>query len=183
MVATYSSAWNDQLQAIDATTLKCWLDQNRVTLVDVREPGEFAGERIVGAIHKPLSSLVPAEIQAEPGKQLVLYCQSSNRSAQAAQKLFAAGFSDITHLQGGLNAWKAASYPTYINPKAPISLMRQVQIVAGSFVLIGTLLGAFVSPGFLAISGFVGAGLVFAGVSGTCALGMLLAKLPYNRRA
>jgi rhodanese-related sulfurtransferase len=94
-----------------------------------------------------------------------------------------AGFQEVIHLQGGLNAWKQAGYPTVINKNAPISIMRQVQIVAGSLILTGTLLGAFVSPNFLFLSGFVGAGLLFAGISNTCAMAMLLAKLPYNQRA
>jgi rhodanese-related sulfurtransferase len=80
-------------------------------------------------------------------------------------------------------AWKRAGYPVVRDPKAPISLFRQVQIVAGSLVLLGTVLGATVSPWFLLLSGLVGAGLVFAGVTNTCAMGMLLAQLPYNRRA
>jgi rhodanese-related sulfurtransferase len=104
-------------------------------------------------------------------------------SAQAAQKMFAAGFTKVFHLQGGLPTWKAAGYPTKVNKNAPISMFRQVQIVAGSLVFLGTILGAFVSPWFLILSGFVGAGLVFAGVTNTCAMAILLAKLPYNQRA
>ncbi|MFM6158991.1 MAG: rhodanese-like domain-containing protein, partial [Sphaerospermopsis kisseleviana] len=110
------------------------------------------------------------------------YCQSGNRSNKAAQKLIQAGFTDFSQLQGGMTAWKQSGYPTKVNKNAPISLMRQVQIVAGTLVFTGTILGAFVSPWFLILSGFVGAGLVFAGVTNTCAMGVLLAKLPYNQR-
>ncbi len=78
--------------------------------------------------------------------------------------------------------WKQAGYEIEVNKNAPISIMRQVQIVAGTLVFTGTILGAFVSPWFLILSGFVGAGLTFAGISGTCAMGMLLAKLPYNQQ-
>jgi rhodanese-related sulfurtransferase len=172
-----------QLHTIDAKTLKQLIEQQAVTLVDVREPSEYAGERIQGAILVPLSSFHPDKIPSSEGKTLVLYCQSSNRSSQAAQKLLAAGFTEITHLQGGLNAWKQLGYPTQVNKNAPISIMRQVQIVAGSLVLMGTILGTFVSPWFFLLSGFVGAGLVFAGISGICAMAMLLAKLPYNQQA
>ena len=113
----------------------------------------------------------------------MLYCRSGNRSAIAAQKLFDAGFESVTHLSYGIGAWKEAGYPTVTNRDAPISLMRQVQIVAGSLVLTGLVLGALVSPWFLLLSGFVGAGLMFSGVTDTCMLGMLLAKLPYNQRS
>ncbi|CAD5910762.1 rhodanese-like domain-containing protein [Planktothrix agardhii] len=173
----------DRLQSIDSETLKQWLDQEKITLIDVREPSEHAGEYIAESILVPLSTFDPKNVPSDSSKPVVLYCQTSNRSGQAAQKLLGAGFQEVIHLQGGLNAWKQAGYPTVINKNAPISIMRQVQIVAGSLILTGTLLGAFVSPNFLFLSGFVGAGLLFAGISNTCAMAMLLAKLPYNQRA
>ena len=171
-----------EIQAIAPQTLREWLDQEQVTLIDVREPSEYAGERITGAHRISLSSFDPAQIPAEANKTLVLYCQSGNRSGQAARRMLIAGYESVIHLEGGLNAWKQAGLPTQINKNAPISIMRQVQIVAGTLILTGTLLGAFVNPAFLFLSGFVGAGLTFAGVSGTCAMAMLLAKLPYNQQ-
>lgn len=171
-----------QLQTVNAQTLKQGLDQQTVTLVDVREPVEFAGEHIPGATLVPLSALDSRRIPPLNDTQLVLCCRTGNRSAIAAQTLFKAGFQSIAHLEGGLLTWKDAGYPMVINRKAPISLMRQVQIVAGSLVFTGTVLGAFVSPWFLLLSGFVGAGLMFAGITDTCMLAMVLAKLPYNQR-
>ncbi len=173
----------NQLHTMDAQTLKQGLDQQSVTLIDVREPGEFAGEHIPGATLVALSQFDPRKIPQTENTQLVLYCRSGNRSAIAAQKLFDAGFESVTHLSYGIGAWKEAGYPTVTNRDAPISLMRQVQIVAGSLVLTGLVLGALVSPWFLLLSGFVGAGLMFSGVTDTCMLGMLLAKLPYNQRS
>jgi rhodanese-related sulfurtransferase len=173
----------NQLHTVDAQTLKQGLDQQSVTLIDVREPGEFAGEHIPGATLVALSQFDPRKIPQTENTQLVLYCRSGNRSAIAAQKLFDAGFESVTHLSCGIGAWKEAGYPTVTNRDAPISLMRQVQLVAGSLMLTGTILGALVSPWFLLLSGFVGAGLMFAGVTDTCMLGMLLAKLPYNQRS
>ncbi|MGH1394825.1 MAG: rhodanese-like domain-containing protein [Trichormus sp.] len=170
-----------KISEIDALTLKQWLDYNTILLIDVREPSEYAEEHIPEAKLLPLSTLQPQQVAAEE-KPIVLYCRSGNRSAQAGKKLIAGGIEKVYHLQGGLPTWKAAGLPTKINPRAPISIMRQVQMVAGSLVVIGTVLGAFVSPWFLILSGFVGSGLVFAGVTNTCAMGMLLAKLPYNRR-
>ena len=173
----------NQLHTMDAQTLKQGLDQQSVTLIDVREPGEFAGEHIPGATLVALSQFDPRKIPQTENTQLVLYCRSGNRSAIAAQKLFDAGFESVTHLSYGIGAWKEAGYPTVTNRDAPISLMRQVQIVAGSLVLTGLVLGALVSPWFLLLSGFVGAGLMISGVTDTCMLGMLLAKLPYNQRS
>ncbi|MEN9234372.1 MAG: rhodanese-like domain-containing protein [Gloeomargarita sp. DG02_1_bins_92] len=171
------------IQNWDAPELWQEWQAGRVVLVDVREGVEFAGERIPGAISRPLSQFDPQQWSVPEGQTVVLYCQSGNRSYQAAQRLWAAGWSTVGHLQGGLMAWRQAGYPVERNPQAPISLFRQVQIVAGGLVLLGTVLGVTLSPWFLLLSGFVGAGMVFAGVTNTCALGMLLAQLPYNRRA
>jgi rhodanese-related sulfurtransferase len=85
-------------------------------------------------------------------------------------------------LEGGIDAWIAAGLPTEHDRKAPLEIMRQVQIVAGMLVLAGVALGATVSPGFLLLSGFVGAGLTFAGATGFCGMARLLALAPWNRR-
>ncbi|BAZ09119.1 rhodanese-like protein [Calothrix sp. NIES-4071] len=173
----------NKLQTVDAHNLKQLLEQQAITLIDVREPAEYAAEHIPGARLISLSKFDPRKVPQDQNTQVVLYCRSGNRSTMAAQKLFDTGFTRVTHLEGGMGAWKQAGYPIKINKNAPISLMRQVQIVAGLLVLTGTLLGAFVSPWFLILSGFVGAGLMFAGITDTCALGMLLAKLPYNQQS
>lgn len=170
-----------KLLEFDAHTLKNLIERGEVCLIDVREPGEYASDRIPGAKLVPLSSFNPNSIAFDPNQTLVLYCNSGSRSTVAAQKLIAAGFSQVAQLKNGLNTWKSAGYTTEKDQNAPISLFRQVQIVAGSLVVLGTVLGAFISPWFLILSGFVGSGLVFAGISNTCALAMLLAKLPYNQ--
>lgn len=175
-----TSQLKDRLETIDVATLKLLLDHDRVLLLDVRERAEYVGEHIPGAILFPLSTFDPQRVPVT-NKKLVLQCQSGNRSSQAAQKLFAAGIEPVTHLEGGLNAWKQAGYPTNVNKKAPISIWRQVQIIAGSLILIGTLAGVSISPWFLLLSGFVGAGLLFAGISNTCGMAILLAKMPWNQ--
>ena len=169
------------VKTIEAIALQTLLNQEAVTLIDVRETGEYANERIQGAKLFSLSSFDPQKLPIENNKPFILYCQSGNRSGQTAQKLLATDYGEITHLQGGLNAWKQAGLPTEKTPHAPISIMRQVQIVAGGLVLTGVILGTFVAPGFYFLSGFVGAGLMFAGISGTCLMGDLLSKLPYNQ--
>jgi len=177
-------------QIIDAPTLQRWLedaeaspgDRDSLLLIDVREPVEYASEHIPGAISHPLSQFDPSQIKLHPGQRLVVYCQSGKRSARAVEQLKAAGFPPILQLQCGITSWKAEAYPLEKIKNAPISLFRQVQIVAGSLVLVGTILGAIVSPAYFFLSGFVGAGLVFAGLTNTCAMGLLLAKLPYNQQ-
>ncbi len=176
-----TSTANQAISTIDAQTLKTLIDRDLVTLVDVREPAEFSGDRIQGSTLAPLSTFNPDKVVAELGKELVVMCQPGNRSGQAARALVAAGHPQVTHLEGGLNAWKQSGLSTLTRKDAPISIMRQVQIVAGSLMMVGTVLGASVSPWFLLLSGFVGAGLMFSGLSGTCMMATLLAKLPYNQ--
>ena len=173
---------NSQLTEIDATALKQKLDLQEVILVDVRESGEYATEHIVGSVSIPLSTFDQNPIAKIEGKPLVICCQSGMRSSQACQKLLENGNENIMQLKGGISSWKAAGLSLQVDRNAPISLFRQVQIVAGSLVAIGTGLGVLISPWFLLLSGFVGCGLVFAGVSNTCAMGILLMKLPYNQR-
>jgi hypothetical protein len=112
---------------------------------------------------------------------IILHCASGARSARAAAMLVAAGITDVANLKGGIAAWKQAGFPLAVNRKAPLPLMRQVQIVAGGLVVVGVVLGAAVHPWFLGLSAFVGAGLVMAGVTGWCGMATLLRKLPYNR--
>ncbi|MEA5551896.1 rhodanese-like domain-containing protein [Anabaena cylindrica UHCC 0172] len=177
-----TTSLNSKLQLVDTDTVQKLIEQQKIQLIDVREPSEYAAEHIPDAQLLPLSKFQPEQVSSTQGKEIIIYCQSGNRSNQAAQKLVNSGFTEFKQLEGGITAWKQSGYPTKINKNAPISLMRQVQIAAGSLVFIGTILSAFVSPWFLILTGFVGAGLVFAGVTNTCAMGMLLAKLPYNQR-
>jgi rhodanese-related sulfurtransferase len=169
------------IKTISPVTLQQLLEQNAVALIDVREVGEYANEHIQGAKTFPLSTFDLQKLPIEGNQTLILMCQSGNRSGKAGRKLLNAGYREVTHLQGGINAWKQAGLPTKKNANAPISIIRQVQIVAGVLVLLGVILSVTVAPNFLLISGFVGAGLMFAGISGNCLMADLLAKLPYNR--
>ena len=170
------------MQDVEATTLKVWLERGEALLIDVREPSEYAAEHIPDARLLPLSTFDPAGVLQEAGKKVVLHCVMGMRSAQAGQKLLDAGFTTVYNFRGGVQAWKEAGYATARGQRAPLSLQRQVQIVSGSLVLLGTLLGVIASPWFLLLSGVVGVGLVYAGVSGTCGMATLLAQLPYNQR-
>ena len=111
---------------------------------------------------------------------LHLICQSGGRSAIACQKLEAAGYEAVVNLEGGTSAWQAAGLPV-VEVKKAMSLERQVRIAAGSLIVIGAAIGYFVHPGGFGLSAFVGAGLVFAGLTDTCAMGMMIAKMPWNQ--
>jgi rhodanese-related sulfurtransferase len=171
------------IQDIEATTLKMWIEQEEAILIDVREPQEYATEHIPGSRLLPLSTFDPTRVSQEAGKKVVLHCVMGMRSAQAGQKLLDAGFTSVYNFRGGVQAWKEAGYATAHGQRTPLSLQRQVQIVSGSPVLLGTVLGAVASPWFLLLSGMLGVGLMYAGVSGTCGMAKLLAQLPYNQRA
>lgn len=172
-----------RIREIDPATLKNWLDTDRVTLIDVREADEHARERIAGSRLAPLSRFDPLSIPQSNGKATVLYCRSGRRSSEAARHLLAAGHAEPMHLAGGIEGWKAAGFAAEFNTKAPISIMRQVQITIGAAVLAGSVLAATVSPWFLLLTGFMGAGLLFAGLSGTCGLASVLARMPWNSAA
>lgn len=152
-------------------------------LVDIREADEHARERIPGARHHALSR-VDKETPMRAGDNVIVYhCRSGARTKSNAERLAAAAPACETYLlEGGLDAWKRAGLPVTLDRGQPIDIMRQVQIGAGSLVLIGVLLGAFVAPGFYVLSGFVGAGLLIAGMTGFCGMAHLLARMPWNRR-
>lgn len=155
-----------------------------VDLIDVRTPVEYREVHAEAARSVPLDRLDPrAVMEARNGaneEPLYMICRSGSRGRQACEAFHAAGFANVVNVEGGTLAWERAGLPVTRGKKA-VSLERQVRIAAGSLVMIGTALGAFVHPAFLGLSGFVGAGLVFAGVTDTCGMGMMLARMPWNR--
>lgn len=151
-------------------------------LVDVREGAEFAAGRLAGARLIPLGELERRVADLDRSRPLVLICHSGKRSGRAREKLERLGFCNPVCLTGGIAAWQAAGLPVEKELRAPWALERQVRVAAGSLVLLGVALGFIVHPGFHGLSAFVGTGLVFAGVTDWCGLGLLLAKAPWNRR-
>ncbi len=151
--------------------------------VDVRTPAEFEEVHIEGAVLQPLSDLKPERIAelAQQKENCVLVCRSGGRAKQAFDKLSAHGMTGLYVLEGGMTAWQGEGLPV-VQGRKTISLERQVRIAAGCLVFIGSALGYLVHPGFIALSAFVGAGLVFAGVTDTCGMAMVLAKMPWNTR-
>lgn len=151
-------------------------------LIDIRNADEHARERIPGAHLFPLAQLASQAHGLQPGSAVIFHCRSGQRTQMNATALAACVNGEAYLLEGGLDAWKRAGLPVTTDHSQPLELNRQVQIVAGSLVLTGAVLGATVSPWFHALSGFVGAGLIFAGVSGFCGMARLLVRLPWNRR-
>ena len=153
------------------------------SILDVRMAVERAAEGVAGARLVPLDELEKRldEVRAVPAPRLIL-CRTGRRSAQAQEALARLGVGALTVIEGGLEAWKQAGGPV-VTGAPRMSLERQVRVAAGSLVVVGALLAWLVHPGFLALSAFVGAGLVFAGLTNTCGMGMLLAKMPWNRVA
>ncbi len=159
------------------------LMRDGAVLVDVREADEHAREHIPGARHRALSG-IRAGAAGGAGERLIFHCRSGARTAANAAKLWAAaGSCEAYILEGGLEQWKKAGLPVVTDRGQPIEIMRQVQIAAGALALLGVILGFAVHPGFFLISGAVGAGLMGAGISGTCLMAKLLAAMPWNRRA
>jgi rhodanese-related sulfurtransferase len=159
------------------------LKDGRAVLVDIREPDEFARSRIRGALSRPLSILDSQGLGLTGDALVVFTCRSGMRTGAHRARLAAALGGPAQLLEGGLDAWAAAGLPLDADAKAPLEVMRQVQISAGLLVLTGVILGVLVHPAWLGLSAFVGAGLTFAGVSGWCGMAKLLGLLPWNRTA
>ena len=158
-------------------------DQLDAELIDVRTPVEFREVHAANARNVPLDALDPHAVMQQRGdkeKPLYLICRSGSRGQQAQRKFLDAGYDNVVNVAGGTEAWAVAGLPVVRGKKA-MSLERQVRIAAGFLVLVGALLAIFVDERFAAISAFVGAGLMFAGITDTCGMGMLLAKMPWNQ--
>ncbi|ODR99042.1 hypothetical protein AUC68_07825 [Methyloceanibacter methanicus] len=150
------------------------------TLIDIRGTDERAREQIPGSKHGSLTNLTEF---SGTGAPIIYHCRSGMRTAQSAERLRAATPCEAYILEGGLDAWKKAGLPIFTDKNQPIEMQRQVMIGAGSLVLLGMLLGTFATPAFYWLAAFVGAGLVFAGVTGFCAMAKVLAAMPWNRTA
>ncbi|WP_097725783.1 thiosulfate sulfurtransferase YgaP [Escherichia coli] len=154
-------------------------------LIDIRDADEYLREHIPEADLAPLSVLeqlgLPPKLRRE---QIIFHCQAGKRTSNNADKLAAiAAPAEIFLLEDGIDGWKKAGLPVAVNKSQSLPLMRQVQIAAGGLILIGVVLGYTVNSVFFLLSGFVGAGLLFAGISGFCGMARLLDKMPWNQRA
>jgi rhodanese-related sulfurtransferase len=156
--------------------------QPNAAVLDVRTAVEFAEVHVPQARSIPLDELELSSLQFSKDQPIYLFCRSGQRATKAAQKFSREGFSQPIIVEGGTLAWIEANLPVTRSAVKVISLERQVRIVAGSIVFTGVLLAHFVDSRFIWLSGFVGAGLVFAGITDFCGMGLLIAKLPWNKR-
>jgi rhodanese-related sulfurtransferase len=170
--------------SLDPITLREWLAQtDQPRIIDVRTPVEFEAAHIPGSYNVPLHLLREhtEEIASHLIEEIVLVCRSGVRAQQAEQTLAGTGLSNVHLLIGGITAWQAAGAPVN-RGETRWDIERQVRLVAGSLVFL-TVMGGLLLPGLQFLAAAVGAGLAVAAMTNTCAMGMLLAKLPYNRGA
>lgn len=161
--------------------LKEKISDSDAYLIDVRERAEFAAGRVPEAKLIPLGKLASRHNELDRERTIYIMCRSGRRSAEAYKILISLGFSSLVNVAGGFDAWKKADLEFERDEKAPWSLERQVRFTAGSLVFIGVILSLLVHPYFIALAGFVGFGLTFTAVIDWCGMGLLLAKMPWNK--
>jgi len=178
---------NESIKNISAKDFFLVLRNEAMPLViDVRTVAEVGSEYLDGCVNMPLHELSCTKVQAcvaekkAAGQPVYLLCGTGKRAVSAIEKLTGGVANPLLVVEGGIQALKQAGCSVSQGKGTVIPLERQVRIAAGSLVLLGVLLGAFLNPGFYALSAFVGAGLIFAGITDTCAMGMLLARMPWN---
>ena len=146
-------------------------------LIDVREASEHARERIPDALSRPLAALDRVE-GAEP---VIFHCRTGRRTAANASRLREASDGETYLLGGGIDAWKAQGLAVIADRRQPMEIMRQVQLAGGAAILLSMLLTLFGGANWSLLAGAVGAGMVHAGLTGSCAMTKLLAPMPWNR--
>lgn len=150
--------------------------------LDVREPAEYAQARLENFSLCSLSGLSEKSVASlDKSKTTYLLCRSGNRACQAGERLEKMHFSDVRVIEGGLGAWESSGRSVIKGNSKVWGLERQVRFAAGFLVLAGLVLSAIIHPGWVFLSGFVAAGLIFSAVTDTCGMGMVLARMPWNR--
>lgn len=154
--------------------------QDDYLVVDVRTPGEYTSKHIVGVANIPLDKIGDHREELKKYDTVYVHCNTGNRSGQACMQLDELGLNNVVNVSGGLADWQEQGFSVAKGDGVAIPLMRQVQIAAGGLVLLGVVLGWLVHPGLYGLAAFVGAGLTFAGLTGTCMMAKLLGKMPWN---
>lgn len=171
------------MKQIVANEMQRLLEQGQeLRIVDVRSPAEFRVENVPGSINLPLNELEESISQAVPDRheRIHLICASGARSGKACDLLDSLGYTDVVSIKGGITDWKKVGFELSLG-EGGISIERQVRIAAGGLVLLGVGMSYLLHPAFIGLSAFVGAGLVFAGTTGTCGMEKLLARMPWNK--
>ncbi|MCR4288736.1 MAG: rhodanese-like domain-containing protein [Candidatus Scalindua sp.] len=157
-------------------------NEDDLQIVDVRETSEYESERIKGAISAPLSRFEESFRIIDENRHSYIICQSGKRAENYAKQLLKNGYENVSVVKGGLKSWLDAGYPVEKGESRVWSLERQVRFTAGSLVLLGVVLSFVFNPMFLVLPGIVGAGLIFAAVTDTCGMAMVLARMPWNQK-
>jgi rhodanese-related sulfurtransferase len=171
------------VQSVSAIQLSEAVAGGKANILDVRTPAEFATLKIAGSVNIPLDRLNPAEVMSRFGADAPLYCicQTGTRSQIATSKLHSAGIRQVIHVDGGTNAWVSAGFPVEHGARNVIALDRQMRITAGALIVLGVAAGSLWHPAGYWLAGFIGAGLMYAGISNSCGMTVVLAKMPWNR--
>jgi rhodanese-related sulfurtransferase len=177
---TSNKCENRNVMMITVDELVANMKKSTAQLIDVRSPAEYWESHIDGAINLPLGTLDPASVGIDTDKEVILVCRTGRRAEMARQQLTAANI-PARVLEGGMLAWLERSGTVIRGRKTVLPLEQQVQIAIGSLSLLGVGLGLNVNRKFLAINGLLGIGLIFAGLTGTCGLAVLISKAPWNR--
>ena len=170
------------MQTIPATALANMQQQGLVNLIDVRTPAEFGAAHAKGATNIPLDKLEPSSLAYCNGNTVYFICKSGIRAQKAMEKLAQSGFSNMVQVEGGTDAWINAKLPVLKGRKA-LGLEQQVRLIVGSMALTGAGIVLAGQPLGLALIAFMGAGMVYAGITDTCGMAMVLAKMPWNQDA
>lgn len=163
-------------------TLNEKLKTENAQIIDVRERTEFAGGRVAESKSFPLGELEKRTAELDRTKPIYVICRTGRRSLEAQKKLNALGFSKVINVRGGFEAWKEEGLPFERDENAPWALERQVRLTAGVVVFVGVLASVLIHSYFIWVAGFVGAGLIFAALTDTCTMVMILTKMPWNKQ-
>lgn len=170
------------INKINASTLKKWIDTGEAVVLDVREPAEHKSQKIKDSYNISHTKVNKDNLPLQEGKKLVLHCHSGRRSTVACENLLKTNPElELYELEGGISSWIASDYNTETLGKKIIPIDRQVQIAIGCLIMLFSLLTIFVHKGFIFLILAISCGLLFAGISGTCMLAILLAKMPWNQ--
>jgi rhodanese-related sulfurtransferase len=172
------------MSEISCNQLNDLLSRERINLIDVRTPAEFSACHVPNAELTPLDALDPSALEAKfgAGASIYILCQSGGRAKKAQETLRSGSSLNPILVTGGTAGWVAAGLPVNRSSRGIISLERQVRITAGALVVFGILGSWFIHSSLLGLSLFVGAGLIFAGVTDTCGMAMILSRAPWNSR-
>lgn len=168
-------------EMLNQYSIETLLDNQRFQFIDVRTPSEFQHEHIQSAVNVPLQNLADLSSQALSQKTAIFYCASGNRTEINKSLIEQTPFKEKYILKGGITGWKQANLPTTKLAKAPIDVMRQVQLIVSIMIFLGVVLSYTVSHYFILLTVFAGLGLFVAGTTGFCGMANLLKCCPWNK--